>query len=119
MDKETHDKEAFRALQRIKEAEEKAQRILQEAREKISSQILQDAYGEAVIIREKYMKEAREEAEKRKKELIEKAQKEMERIKKKAEEDAFLLSQRAEALITKAVERIRERLREYLKTETH
>lgn len=58
--------EAFVALEKIKEAEEKARKIVHETREKTALEIIQTAYDEAKKIKKNSLEEARMKAEKKK-----------------------------------------------------
>lgn len=106
--------EAFIALQKIKEAEEKARKIIEDARENKASQIVQDAYEEGRKIKEDLLAKTREEAEKKKKVIIKKAATEAEKIRKKAEAEAEEMSQRIESLMPEAVAKIRVEIRRFL-----
>ena len=53
--------EAFTALQKVRETEEKARKIIADAREKKASDLIQKAYEEAKEIRENAIKKAKEE----------------------------------------------------------
>lgn len=115
MKEDTRRSEAHIALTNIKEAEEKAKRIIQDAREKTSAQIIQDAYDEAEKMKDKYLTEARKRADERKNVIILKARKETEKIKKKSEKEIAIIRQKAKTTMPEAVEKITEKLREFLK----
>jgi vacuolar-type H+-ATPase subunit H len=80
---------ALEALQKIKEAEAEARKIVQDAREKTSVKIVQDAYKDAEQIKERVLMEARKEAQEKKKSIIQDAHNEVKDIEKeiKAEID--------------------------------
>jgi len=107
--------EAFVALQKIKETEEKARRIINKAREKETSRIIQNAYDEAKDIKKSSLKWAREETEERKKAIIQKATKEAERIRREAEAEGKELHTKAEKLVQEAVEKVTEKIKDFLK----
>jgi len=103
MAKKNPDNEAMDALQEIKQAEERAREIIQEAQEKTSSRIVQDAYDEAEKIKENFLKEAKEEAEKRKKEIIDEAKEERNRIEQETDKEVLTLRQKTKARMPEAV----------------
>ena len=72
---------ALDALQKIKEAEDEARRIVQDAQEKTSVKIVQDAYKDADQIKERILEEARKQAQEKKESIIEDAQIEVKAIK--------------------------------------
>jgi len=115
MDKKTPDNEAYEALRKIKQAEEEARQIVQEAREKTANQIIQDAYEEAQKIREQSLAEAKEKADKKKKEIIDKAKKEKDRIEKESDKEISDLCQNTHSRMSNAVEIIRKEVEESLK----
>jgi len=71
---------ALAALQKIKEAETKARKIVQDAREKTSVKIIQDAYKDADQIKERVLSEARKQAQDKKRSVIQEAENEVKRI---------------------------------------
>jgi len=114
MNKKTGKSDALLAIQRIKEAEEKARRIILNAQEKETIKIIQDAYDEAKKIKEDYVKKARNEAEKKKRSIIDEASKEAEKIRRKAEEEASALSRKAKTIMPQTVEKFAQRIKHFL-----
>ncbi len=108
------DNEAFEALQKIKRAEDKAKDIIQEAREKTSLQIVQDAYEEAEKIKMQILKEAKEKAARKKKEIIERAEKEQKKIQKETDQEISELHRNTRSLMPKAVEKIGKKVEQFL-----
>lgn len=106
--------EAQAALQKIKEAEEKGKRIIQDAREKEALRLIQNAYDEAKIIKKDILAKASAEAEKKKKAIVQKATKEVEKIKREAEKEAVSLSKNAEGAVDRAVEKVAKKIREFI-----
>ena len=86
--KKTND--ALDALQRIREAEEKARKIVQDARETKAAKIIQDADDEAKKIKERHLNQARQKAEQRKSAIVQRAAKEAGEIRKKPRKRWFL-----------------------------
>jgi vacuolar-type H+-ATPase subunit H len=111
MNEEIKAKEALDALQRIKEAEEKARKIVQEAREKKAVKIIQDAYDEAEKIKDRHLKRARKKAEERRGALIQQAAKKAGEIREKAEQEGVSLKKKAEKAMPGAVSQISDRIR--------
>jgi len=114
MSKETRKSEARIALQKIKEAEEKGKSIIQDAREKETLRVIQDAYDEAKTTKKSILTKAKAEAEKKKKAIIQKATKEAEKIKHEAEKEAASLSKNAEKAVSKAVEKIARKIGKFI-----
>jgi vacuolar-type H+-ATPase subunit H len=85
---------ALEALEKIKEAEEKARAIVQEAREKLSPEIIKEASEEAEGIKMRALVRAKEEAEAYKTAIVEKAVEEAEKIRAEAEGEAAELQRR-------------------------
>ena len=75
---------ALDALQKIKEAEAEARKIVRDAREKMSVKIIQDAHKDAEQIKERMLAEARKKAQEKKKSIIQDAQNEVKDIEKEA-----------------------------------
>ncbi len=115
MDENKGREEAFLALQKIKKAEERARKFIEEAREVKASKIIQEAYEETQRIKEDSLAKARKEAKAKKKAIIQKAAAEADKIRKKAEKEAEDISRRIEAMIPEAVEKTIEKIRLYLK----
>ena len=102
------------AVEKIKEVEEKARGIIQDAREKLAEKIIQDAYDEEKKIKKKNSNEARGRAYEKKTAIIQKASREAGEIRTKSEEDVAHISQKAEAAMSKTVEKIAERIKHFL-----
>jgi len=114
MSGKTKKTEAQIALQKIKEAEEKAKSIIQDAREKHAPRVIQDAFDEAKAIKGSALTKARAEAEKKKKAIIQKATKEAEKIKLETEKEAASLSKSAEKAVSKAVEKAAQKIDQFI-----
>jgi vacuolar-type H+-ATPase subunit H len=72
--------EALEALQKIKQAEAEARKIIHDARENTSVKIIQDAYDEAEQIKKRVLDEARKDAHQKKEAIIREAQDKVQRI---------------------------------------
>ena len=118
MSEEIEKDDAVAALKRVKEAEEEARRIIQDAREKASPKIVQDAYEEAKKIKESRLTKARIKADEKKNDIIQQAAEEAEKIRKKAEEDTASLRKGAEKVMSEAIKKVAEKIRHYLEGET-
>ncbi len=114
MNEEIKTKDAFDALNRIKEAEEKARKIVQEAREKTSVKIIEDAHREAGKIKERHLNMARKSAEERKSAIIQEAAKEAGEIREKAEREIISLKRQAEKAMPGAVNQISDRIKNFI-----
>lgn len=114
MAEEIKTNDAVNALQRIRKAEEKARRIIQEAREKKAAKIIQDANDEVKKIKERHLDRARKKAEEKKRIIIQQAAKEAEEIRKNAEEEAVSLKIMAEKAMTKAVNQASEKIKKLI-----
>ncbi len=101
------------AVKNIKEAEEKARRIIQEAREKEASKVIQEAYDEAKKIKESSLKEARTIAYEKKKTIVQNASKEAMKIRGESEEDEARMRERAEKAMSKAVEKVADKIKHF------
>jgi ATP synthase H subunit len=115
MEKKIPDDEAIGALERIKEAEEKAREIIQEAQEITAIQIVQDAHGKAEKIRARFLEEARKKAEEKKKEIIDRAKKERDKIEKDSEREISDLVEKTRSRMSDAVKIIGKKVEESLK----
>jgi vacuolar-type H+-ATPase subunit H len=107
-------KDAFGALQRIKEAEEKARKIVQKAREKTAVKIIQDAHEEAEKIKERHLKRARKKAEEKRNAIIQEAAKEAGEIREKAKLEVVSLKKKAETTMSGAVNQISDRIKHFI-----
>ena len=114
MDESLDKSEALVSLRKIKEAEEDARKLVEEAQKSKASMIIQEAYEEAERIKKDYLAKAHRQAEEKGKAIIEKALSEAERIRKKAKEEEEALRRQAELYFPEAVEKARERIRNYL-----
>ena len=106
----------LQALKKIKQAEEKARRIKQEARQEASQKIVEDARKEAREIRESVLEKARKQAEEMKDKIIQDAQKQAEDIRRQAEGEINSVRKKAgprkKEAVNKAAETIRRRFTE-------
>jgi len=112
MEPETND--PLLALQKIKASEEEARAIVREAREKISTQIVQTALEEAQKIRAAWLEEARKKGQGRRAELIRKARSEAEKITQETEEERRALRLKTEAAGEEAVAKVAEKIHKFL-----
>jgi vacuolar-type H+-ATPase subunit H len=96
--------DARSALQRIKEAEEKARAIIEEARVKTAAEILRKGYQEAAALKEAVIAAARNDAENKKSEIIAAARKEALGIKQETEEEKAGIRRKAGETLPAAVE---------------
>lgn len=115
MSDEPKNGEALKALQRIKETEEQAKKIIQNARENEAQMIIQDAYKEADKIKADILAEAKKKAEALKTENIKKAEKEAEETKKSATIEEDRLRETAKKNMTEAVKKASGKIKELLK----
>ncbi|MGB9836500.1 MAG: hypothetical protein ACPLRX_07160 [Candidatus Saccharicenans sp.] len=105
---------AWQALQRVREAEEKARLLVEEARQKSFPEILRKAGEEAEQLKREILSEARREAERIKSEIIQKAEAEAAAIKQQTEEEKQALLKQGEANFEEAVSKTAEKLRQLL-----
>lgn len=101
------------AVEKIKEVEEKARGIIQDAQEKTSSKVIQDAYDETKKIKENNLSEARKRAYAKKTAIIQSASREALKIRKESEEDKAHMREKAEVAMSKAVEKVAERIKHF------
>jgi vacuolar-type H+-ATPase subunit H len=113
MSQERRESEALEALQRIKEAEEEARRIIKDAQERAASNVIQDAYEEAKKIKESHLNQTKKRTLEKKNLLISEARREAEKIKKETAEEAQAISRKAEALIPRVVEEFAKKIRNF------
>jgi vacuolar-type H+-ATPase subunit H len=102
---------ALDALQKIKEAEAEAGKIIQDAREKKSVKIIQDAYKEADDIKERLIAEARKQAQEKKKSIIQDAHIEVGKIKEETQAEIDRLRQISADTRTQAIVKVADRIR--------
>ena len=114
MDVEKKKSDVLTAVEKIKEVEEEARGIIQDAREKTGEKIIQDAYDEAKKIKKNNSNEARGRAYEKKTAIIQSASREAHKIRKKSEEDVANIGQKAEVAMSKTVEKIAERIKHFL-----
>jgi vacuolar-type H+-ATPase subunit H len=105
---------ALEALQKVKEAEERALTIIQEAREKLTQEIIRKASEEAEKIKMRALARAKEEAEAYRKTILEKAADEAKAIRAEAEEEAAGIRRRAAELLDEAVKKTSLKVKEFL-----
>ena len=98
------------AIQRVKQAETEARRIVQNARNQESVQILQQAQEESSLTREEHLSRARERAAQQKSALIAEAQAEAGKIQADAEQEAGALRKAALPLIPGAVAKTMDKI---------
>ncbi|MBC7363333.1 MAG: hypothetical protein H5U07_02165 [Candidatus Aminicenantes bacterium] len=106
--------QAWQALRKVKEAEERARLQVEEARQKTFPEIVRRASEEAEEIKKRILAEARQEAEKIKKETIARAETEAAEIKKQTEAEKQALLKRAQENFDEAVRKTSEKLRQRL-----
>jgi vacuolar-type H+-ATPase subunit H len=106
---------ALEALEKVKKTEEKARAIVQEAREKLSPEIIKEASEEAENIKMKALARVKKEAEAHKKAILDQAAEEAEKIKAEAEEETAELRRRAVAQMAEAIKETSLKVKEFLK----
>ena len=106
---------ALEALQKIKEAEEEARRTIQEAKDTTSVQIIQDAQEEARQIKDSAVEEARKNGQVKRATIIQKAKAEAKEITSQAEQEMSVLRQSTEGQLEHAVEKVAEKIQDFLK----
>lgn len=114
-DQTTRRTEPLEALSRVKEAEAEADRIVRDARENESVQILQELQEEIQKLREQRLSDARAQAEQRLQERIREAQAEARDIGKDAEAEAARLRSVAASQIPDAVAKTATKIAEIIK----
>ena len=114
MDNEPEKSDVLEALQKIKIAEKDAKKIVQDAQEITSVQIVQDAQEEAKQIREKAVEDARKNGQVRRATIIQKAKAEADQITLQAEQEMAVLRQRTENQLEEAVIKVAEKIRIFL-----
>jgi len=107
--------EAWLALQKIKEEEQKMHQLMENIRQNRASKIIQKAYEQAQKIKDDYIKQAKKEAAKKKETIINRAEAEAERITKEAKEEINNMNKRLAPLMPEAIEKVRNKIRNYLK----
>ena len=102
---------ALEALDKIKEAEDKARKIVANAREDTALKILQAAQDEARFDKEKSLKEARAKARKIRAGLITKAEEEAARIRIETQKEKEALLKKGKAARADAVKKVSEEMK--------
>jgi vacuolar-type H+-ATPase subunit H len=105
---------ALDALQKIKEAEAEARKIIQDAREKTSVKIIRDANKEAEQNKKRVLDEARKQVQKVKKAIIQDAEIEVKRINKETQKEIDDLRERSEETKTEAITKVAANIRNYI-----
>jgi vacuolar-type H+-ATPase subunit H len=105
---------ALEALDRVREAEEKAKTIIREAQEKTAVQIVQEAAVAAEEIKQNSLAQAKTEADVRKKDILERARQEAESIRAETEAELAALRHQAGSAFEEAVKKAGQRIREFL-----
>jgi vacuolar-type H+-ATPase subunit H len=108
---------ALEALQKIKEAELEARKIVQDARDKTSVKILQDANKDADQIKERVLDEARKQAQEKKRSLIKEADNEVKRIRKETQAEIGRLKERSADARTKVITKVAANIRNTIEGE--
>jgi len=106
---------ALEALQKIKEAEAEAEKIVLEAREKTSVKIIDDAHKDAEQIKEHILDETRGEAREKKSSIIQKAQDEVKRIAEETQSEIDRLQKGSTDARSKAVAKVASYIRSAIK----
>ncbi len=114
MNEKIKTKDASDALQRIKEAEEKARKIVEKAREETALKIIQEAHEEAEKIKERHLNRARKKADEKRSALIQEATKEAAEIRERAEQEIVSLKKKTEKAMSKAVSQISDRIKHFI-----
>ncbi len=91
------------AIKRVQQAEAEGRRIVQNAREQESVQILQKAQESAQKAREELLAQAREQARQHRKSLIEQAEAEASKTHSESEKEAGALRKAAKPVVPEAV----------------
>ena len=102
---------ALDALQKIKDAEDEARKIIQDAHEKTSVKIIQDAQKDADEVKERMLAEARDKARERKKSIIQGAKLEVKKIAAEAQTEIERLRNLPTDSRSRAIEKVAENIR--------
>jgi vacuolar-type H+-ATPase subunit H len=111
MSEELKKNTALDALQKIKEAEIEARTIVQDARDKTSVKIIQDANKDAAEIKERVIDEARRQTQEKKKAIIKEAENEVKKIKKETSTEIDRLRKRAAEARTEVITKVAANIR--------
>lgn len=103
---------ALEALQKIKEAEIEAKKIVQDAHEKTSVKIIQDAYEDADQIKERVLDEARKQAQEKKRSIIQEAENEAKRIIEESQAEIDRLRKKSTDARTEVIARVAANIRD-------
>lgn len=112
MNGELKKNEALQALQKIKEAEAEARKIIHDAHENTSLKIIQDARKEAIQIEERVLDNARKEALRKKEAIVQDAQSEVRRINQETQEEIARLQEKSAAVKEEVIAKVAARIRE-------
>lgn len=104
------------ALQQVREAEERARRMMEEARTRTAPDLLRKAAEEAEEARKRILTEARKQAEQLKKEMVEKARAEARAINQQTETEKAAIIKTAENNFNQAVDKAASRLAELVES---
>ncbi|MBN2246604.1 MAG: hypothetical protein JW755_12240 [Candidatus Aminicenantes bacterium] len=115
MSDEPKNGEALKALQSIKETEEQAKEIIQNARENEAQRIIQEAYAEVKKIKAGILEETKKKAEALKTEIVNKAEEEAGAIRKSAALEEKKLREAAKKNMNAAVKKASGKIKELLK----
>lgn len=113
MSDEQEKSKALEALQKIKEAEEEAKKIVQEAQDTTSVQIIQDAQDQASQIKENALEEARKNGQVKRATIIQKAKAEAEEITLQAAQEKSALRKKTENQLEEAVTKVAEKIQDF------
>lgn len=102
---------ALDALQKIKEAEVEARKIVQDARENTSAKIIQDASKDADQIKEHVIEEARKRAQEKKKSIIGEADSEVQRIREEIQAEIGRLKESSADVRTDVIAKVAANIR--------
>lgn len=105
---------AWQALRRVREAEEKARQMVEEARQKSFPEIIKRAGEEAEEIKRKILTESRNQAESIRRDIIQKAESQALAIKNQTETEKQALLNQVETNFDEAVRKTVEKLKELL-----
>lgn len=106
---------ALEALQKIKEAEIEARKIVRDAREKTSVKIIQDAHKDADQIKARVLAEALKQARENKKSIIQEAEKDVKKIIKESQIEIDRMRVRSADARNEAIERVAANIRNAIK----
>ena len=98
------------AIQRVQQAEAEGRRIVQNAREQESAQIMQQAEESTQKARDELLAESREQARQQRASLIEQAKAEAGEIYTESEQEAESLRKAAESLVPEAIAKTADKI---------